>query len=69
MENELERSSTLIHCVTELSSNQDVDAAINHLLEIINQYFKSDRTYIFEIDEERQIVHNSYEYATKGVSK
>ena len=52
-----------------MSSNQDVDAAINHLLEIINQYFKSDRTYIFEIDEERQIVHNSYEYAAKGVSK
>ena len=69
VENELERSSTLIHCVTELSANQDVDAAINHLLEIINQYFKSDRTYIFEIDEERQIVHNSYEYAAKGVSK
>lgn len=65
MENELERSSTLIHCVTELSANQDVDEAINHLLEIINQYFKSDRTYIFEIDEERQIVHNSYEYAAK----
>ena len=69
VENELERSSTLIHCVTELSANQDVDEAINNLLEIINYYFKSDRTYIFEIDEERQIVHNSYEYAAKGVSK
>ena len=69
VENELERSSTLIHCVTELSANQDVDEAINHLLEIIDQYFKSDRTYIFEIDEEQQIVHNSYEYAAKGVSK
>ena len=35
VENELERSSTLIHCVTELSANQDIDEAINHLLEII----------------------------------
>ena len=68
-EQELERSSTLIQCVTELSSNQDVDAAIDRLLEIINIYFKGDRTYIFEIDEERQIVHNSYEYAAEGVSK
>lgn len=68
-EQELERSSTLIRCVTELSSNQDVDAAINRLLEIIDIYFKGDRTYIFEIDEERQIVHNSYEYAAEGVSK
>lgn len=49
VENELERSSTLIHCVTELSANQDVDEAINHLLEIINQYFKSDRTYILKL--------------------
>lgn len=68
-EKELERSSTLIHCITELSSNRDVDAAINRLLGMINLYFKSDRTYIFEIDEDRQIVHNSYEYAAEGVSK
>lgn len=68
-EKELERSSTLIHCITELSSNRDVDAAINRLLGMINLYFKSDRTYIFKIDEDRQIVHNSYEYAAQGVSK
>lgn len=68
-EQELERSSTLIQCVTELSSNYDVDEAINGLLEIIDRYFKGDRTYIFEIDKERQIVHNSYEYAAEGVSK
>ena len=68
-EKELERSSTLIHCITELSSNRDVDAAINRLLGMINLYFKSDRTYIFEIDEDRQIVHNSYEYVAQGVSK
>ena len=40
VENELERSSTLIHCVTEFSSNQDFDEAINHLLELINQYYR-----------------------------
>ena len=68
-EQALVRSLTLIQCVTELSANRDVDAAIHHLLEIMDFYFKGDRTYIFEIDEERQVVHNSYEYTAHGISK
>ena len=65
---QLEISNTLIQCVTELSSDKDIDISIQNLLLIINQYFNSDRTYIFEIDQERKILINTYEYSIHGVS-
>ena len=64
---QLEISNTLIQCVTELSSTQDINISIRNLLQIINDYFKSDRTYIFERDMEKDIFVNTYEYARDGV--
>ena len=66
---ELERSTVLIQCVTELSSHEDVDQAINNLLKIVTEYFQGDRTYIFEMDYEEKLVHNTYEYAAAGSDK
>ena len=34
---ELERSTVLIRCVTELSSHEDMDRAINNLLKIVTE--------------------------------
>ena len=66
---ELERSTVLIRCVTELSSHEDMDRAINNLLKIVTGYFQGDRTYIFEVDYENQLVHNTYEHAATGVTR
>lgn len=66
---ELERSTVLIQSVTELSSHENVDQAIDNLLKLVTEYFKGDRTYIFEIDYEEKLVHNTHEYAAAGVSK
>lgn len=64
-----EIASILNRCTTELSSNKDNRMAINNLLKIINDYFNSDRTYIFETDFTRQIVINTYEYTLDHVSE
>ena len=64
-----EIASILNRCTTELSSNKDNNVAINNLLKIINDYFNSDRTYIFETDFTRQIVINTYEYTLDHVSE
>lgn len=64
----LEISTMLNHCVTELSSNIDIDLAIQKLLMIINDYFQADRTYIFENDRKRNITQNTYEYVKGQVS-
>ena len=66
---ELDRSNALIQCVTELTSHEDVDQAINNLLKLVTDYFHGDRTYIFEIDYEQQLVHNTYEHAAEGVTQ
>ena len=47
---ELERSTVLIRCVTELSSHEDMDRAINNLLKIVTEYFEGDRSYIVKVD-------------------
>lgn len=64
-----EIASILNRCTTELSSNKDRTLAINNLLKIVNDYFSSDRTYIFETDFTRQIVINTYEYTLDHVSE
>lgn len=66
---QLEVSTTINRCVAELSSDGDIHVAIYNLLEIINQYFDADRTYIFEIDHERNIIVNTHEYVKNGVSQ
>lgn len=68
-EYQLHKSNVLIECVTELSSNDDIDCAINNLLAIVNRYFVGDRTYLFDINYENQTTNNLYEFAAEGVSK
>ena len=67
-EEQLKISNTLIQCVTELSSDKDINLSIQNLLMIINQYFDSDRTYIFELNPQKTMLKNTYEYVKGGVS-
>ncbi|MGN0621492.1 MAG: diguanylate cyclase [Porcipelethomonas sp.] len=62
-------SNTLISCIKELSSYSDINTAIDNLLKILNNYFKGDRAYLFEINYQNQTTSNSYEYAAEGVTK
>lgn len=64
----LEIETTLNRCVAKLSTNNNVDVGMNNLLESINDYFESDRTYVFEIDFERNVLINTYEYVRGQVT-
>ena len=44
----------------------DVKDAINRLFEIIGNYYKAGRTYLFEIDYEKQTTSNTYEWVAEG---
>lgn len=67
VEERLSIAETLNKCVKALSSNVDIDAAIDHLMCVINEYFKGDRSYIFEIIEDGKTLQNTYEYVSDGV--
>lgn len=68
IEERLSISETLNQCVKALSSDVDIDVAVNHLLGVINSYFKGDRSYIFEITEDGEKLQNTYEYVVDGVT-
>lgn len=69
--NELKRKllveETLIQCVRTLYEGKNSSTAINQLLSIIADYHQADRSYIFEIDYDENIVSNTYEWCRKGV--
>ena len=68
IEERLQIASILNSCVKELSSDSDVDEAINNLMKIVNGYFEADRSYIFEINFKRNILVNTYEYVKDMVT-
>lgn len=56
----LEIATMLNSCVGKL--NTDIDVGINNLLATVNGYFQADRTYVFEIDPDRDVLINTFEY-------
>ncbi len=68
-EQQLLISNTLIQCIKSLSSYTDINIAINSLLQTLNTYFDGDRTYLFELNYEKQTISNTYEYTAEGISK
>lgn len=56
---QLDISNTLLECVTALSSDRDIDMAIQNLLQIINDYFKADRAYIFLYDKKKDVFYDA----------
>lgn len=68
IEERLSISVTLNRCVKALSSDVDIEVAVNNLLGVINEYFKGDRSYIFEISEDGKTLKNTYEYVNEGIT-
>lgn len=68
IEERLNIAETLNKCVKALSSDMDIDAAVDNLMGVINGYFNGDRSYIFEIIEDGKTLKNTYEYVREGVS-
>lgn len=58
----LEIATMLNSCVGKLNSDTDIDVGINNVLATVNGYFQADRTYVFEIDPDRDVLINTFEY-------
>ena len=59
--------STIIKCVHTLHISDNMDEAINELLSIIADFYKADRGYIFEFEDDMVMMHNTYEWCREGV--
>ncbi|MCM1272018.1 MAG: diguanylate cyclase [Clostridium sp.] len=67
MAKQLNLDAALMECVKTLYASDDVNTAINELLQIIADFHDADRAYIFEFDKEMLLMDNTYEWCKDGV--
>jgi len=63
--NRLTVEETLVDCIQTLSSEADVNAAVDHFLEIIGQFYAADRAYIFEYNKDQ--IKNTFEWCAPDI--
>lgn len=69
LRNQLTIEEITIQCIKTLTEEKDIDTAIEKLLSIIGDFYKANRAYIFEFNEESTYIYNTYEWCAKGVSR
>ena len=65
---QLNRERVLIRCAKTLELKLKVKDAINNLFAIIGDYYKANRTYLFEFDYQAQTTSNTYEWVAPGTT-
>lgn len=58
----------LSYCLHTLPKEHNLNTAVNLFLEAIGGYHQADRAYIFEFDQKRQTLSNTFEWCRPGVS-
>lgn len=65
----LDIATVLNRCVEKLSGGgHDLDKATHDLLGVINDYFRADRSYVYELNAANGIAVNTHEFVRDGVS-
>lgn len=68
LKQELEVQKVLIDCALTLNrESKEGDESIYAFLNIIRDYYDADRTYIYEINEEKDVFKNTYEVSRKNI--
>lgn len=68
MLHQLDRERVLIRCARTLGLELEVKDALNRLFEIVGNYYKAGRTYLFEIDYRAKTTTNTYEWVAQGTT-
>lgn len=64
----LDIATMLNRCIGKLSEGSDMDSALCSLMEIIRDYFQADRSYLFEIEPQKNMLINTYEAVADGIT-
>lgn len=65
---DLAAEKKLVSCIENLVMASDFDAAVESVLKTIIEHYAADRAYVFEIDWDNNVTHNTYEVCREGVS-
>lgn len=63
----LEIEEMLVECIRSLTGEKNLDVAVNMVLSEIGSFYKADRAYIFEINQERKKMYNTFEWCLNGI--
>lgn len=65
---DLAAEKKLVSCIEDLVMSADFDIAVESVLETIIEHYAADRAYVFEIDWDNDVTHNTYEVCREGVT-
>ncbi len=66
---QLTLESTLLKCAYALMQEKDSELALKNLLSIVGEFYHAARVYLFEIDEDKSILHKAFEWTHPIKSK
>ncbi len=64
----LKIEKTIVRCIRALTRTDDLNTAINNVLQSIAEFYQADRAYIFEIDYFGKVCNNTYEWCKQGIT-
>ncbi len=64
----LTMEDVLFRCLHTLTTEQDMDIALQRFLEAVGGFYQANRAYIFEFDLEHNLLNNTFEWCASGVS-
>lgn len=67
IQRKLRTERTLVECIRSLTMAGSLEEAIQAVLSGIGEYYQADRAYILELNEERTVGTNTYEWCAPGV--
>ncbi|RGY97957.1 EAL domain-containing protein [Clostridium sp. AM58-1XD] len=66
-ENLKEAEKSIVDCIKLLTSSEYLEDSIEYVLQIVQDYYQSDRVYIIETDESRGVASISHEICAEGI--
>lgn len=64
----LTMEDVLFRCLHTLTTEQDMDIALQRFLEAVGGFYQANRAYIFEFDMENNLLNNTFEWCKSGIT-
>lgn len=68
LSNQLSLENVLMECLNILTTEGDMDVAMQEFLATIGGYYGANRAYVFEFDLQNQLLNNTFEWCYPGVT-
>lgn len=68
LEDQLSLDNILMECLNILTTEENLDTAMDAFLATVGGYYSANRAYIFEFDLEKGILNNTFEWCQEGIT-